>query len=85
MNTHIREIRGIPFFLLKEYLEEMGGKEVEENVMLGAGWRVHLERMEPFCIGSLSVGQSKLTINIEEKAEEDFFKRFSMKTFRAGG
>lgn len=85
MKTIIREMRGIPFFLLKEYLEEMGGKEIEENKIQGAGWTVHLERMEPFRLGSLSIGQSKLTIEIEEAVEEDFIKKFSMKTLRAGG
>jgi hypothetical protein len=85
MKTIIREMRGIPFFLLKEYLEEMGGKEIREDVIQGAGWTVHLERMEPFRIGSLSIGQSKLTIEIAEEVEEDFIKRFSMKTLRAGG
>jgi hypothetical protein len=85
MQTIIREMRGIPFFLLKEYLQEMGGKEIQENIIQGAGWKVHLERMEPFRIGSLSVGQSKLTIDLEDEVADDFIKRFSMKTLRAGG
>lgn len=84
MQTVIREIRGIPFFLLKEYLQEMGGTPEGENVICAEGWRVTLEKMEPFRIGSLSVGQTRLTIEIEEALEEEFFTRFGQKTLRAG-
>ena len=31
----VREMRGIPFFLLREYLEELGGKAVSENLVEG--------------------------------------------------
>ena len=37
MRTIVHEMRGIPFFLLKEYLEEMGGKEVETDLIKGDG------------------------------------------------
>ena len=30
-----REIRGIPYFLLVEYLEEMGGTVIEEGYVQG--------------------------------------------------
>ena len=60
MQTITHEMRGIPFFLLKEYLEEMGGKEVEENLIQGEGWTVRLEKMEPFRLFSLTVGQVPL-------------------------
>ncbi|MCL4272980.1 MAG: DUF1952 domain-containing protein [Anaerolineales bacterium] len=85
MQTIVHEMRGIPFFLLKEYLEEMGGKEVEENVIQGEGWKVHLEKMEPFRLFSLSVGQTRLTVEMEDDVVEDFTERFRKKTLRAGG
>lgn len=84
MQTVIREIRGIPYFLLKEYLQELGGTLVEENVVAGDGWRVHLERIAPFRIGSLEVGQTRLTMELEDEKAEDFLQRFAMKTLRAG-
>lgn len=83
--TIIREMRGIPYFLLVEYLEEMGGTQVEEGIIQAEDWTVHLEKMQPFKIGSLRVGQSRLTIFVEEEAEADFISQFSMKTLRAGG
>lgn len=85
MQTIIHEMRGIPFFLLKEYLGEMGGQEVDENVIQGAGWKVHLEKMEPFRLFSLSVGQTRLTVEMDDDVVDDFTERFRKKTLRAGG
>lgn len=85
MRTIVHEMRGIPFFLLKEYLEEMGGKEVEADLIKGEGWTVRLEKMEPFRLFSLSVGQTRLMAELEEEVADDFIERFRKKTLRAGG
>ncbi|MGC8856000.1 MAG: DUF1952 domain-containing protein [Anaerolineae bacterium] len=84
MPTIIREICGIPFFLLKEYLQELGGTLVEEDLVAGDGWRVRLERIAPFRLGSLEVGQTRLTMELEDEKAEDFLQRFALKTLRAG-
>ncbi|MAA91066.1 MAG: hypothetical protein CL914_12895 [Deltaproteobacteria bacterium] len=84
MRHIVREMRGIPFFLLREYLEELGGKAVSDDRVEGSGWSVRLTRMEPFRLGSLSVGQTCLEIEIEENQADEFMERFSMKTLRAG-
>lgn len=85
MQTIVSEMRGIPYFLLKEYLQELGGSLVDENLIRGDGWSVHLERMEPFRLGSLEVGQTRLRMELEEGVAEDFKERFFKKTLRAGG
>lgn len=85
MQTIVREMRGIPYFLLKEYLQEMGGTLEGENFIRGDGWSVQLERMEPFRIGSLSVGQTRLEIELEDRVAESFMEQFGKKTLRAGG
>lgn len=85
MQTIVREMRGIPYFLLKEYLQELGGQLANENLIVGDGWKVGLERMEPFRIGSLSVGQTRLTMELEDRVADDFQERFLKKTLRAGG
>jgi hypothetical protein len=85
MQTIIREMRGIPLYLLKEYLQELGGSLAEENLVCGDGWSVRLERMEPFHLGSLEVGQTRLTMELEERIAEDFQQWFFKKTLRAGG
>lgn len=84
MQTIVREIRSIPLFLLKIYLVEMGGRLEKRNLIVGEGWIAHLKRMEPFRIGSLEVGQTRLTLQIEEALVEDFLARFGKKTLRAG-
>ncbi len=85
MQTIVREMRGIPFFLLKEYLVEMGGKPLNENQVLGSGWSVELSRMEKYRNGSLEVGQTRLEIQIEDHLVDDFLEVFGQKTLRAGG
>ena len=85
MQTIIREMRGIPFFLLKEYLVDMGGKVIDENHVQGEDWTVELRRMEPFQIGSLAVGQTELEIKIEDERVDEFMEIFNLKTWRAGG
>jgi hypothetical protein len=77
-------MRGIPFFLLKEYLQDLGGTVVAEDRVEGNGWQVHLERMEPFRLGSLSVGQTRLIIRIDPEVADEFMGRFELKTLRAG-
>ena len=84
MQTLVRELRGIPYFLLKEYLQELGGSLVDENIVRGDGWTITLERMEPHRLGSLEVGQTRLVMELDELVAKDFLERFDMKTLRAG-
>ncbi len=84
MQTIIREMRGIPLFLLREYLIDMGGVAADENHVQGEGWTVTLHKMEPFRLGSLSVGQTRLEIEIEDEKAEQFMALFAQKTLRAG-
>lgn len=84
MKLIIREMRGIPYFLLKEYLQELGGTLTAENQISGDGWVVKLEKMEPYRLGSLSVGQTRLEMHIQEDVYQDFMARFTLKTMRAG-
>ena len=84
MQEIIREMRGIPYFLLVEYLEELGGTSLSDDQVQGPGWSVKLVRMEPFRLGSLSVGQTRLEMKIEDNLVDDFMERFGKKTLRAG-
>jgi len=84
MQKIVREMRGIPFFLLKEYLEEMGGTSIGDDQVQAEGWSVKLTKMEPFRLGSLSVGQTRLEIDIEDHLVQDFMEVFGKKTLRAG-
>jgi hypothetical protein len=85
IQTIVHEMRGIPYFLLLEYLVELGGVLVSDSAVKGEGWLVELTKMEPFQIGSLVVGQTRLTMTLEEAFADDFMARFQKKTLRAGG
>ncbi len=85
MQTLVREMRGIPLWQLREYLQEMGGTAVDDHLVQAAGWQVHLKPMEPFRLGSLVVGQTRLEIEIEDQLADAFIQQFSKKTLRAGG
>lgn len=84
MATFVREMRGIPLWLLREYLQELGGTAIDEHLVRAEGWSVRLTRLEPFRLGSLEVGQVRLDMEIEEPLVDDFLRRFDTKTLRAG-
>jgi len=84
MQSITREMRGIPFFLLKEYLVELGGVLEGDDLVTGVGWIVRLTKMEPYKIHSLQVGQTRLEMELDESVADDFLERFAMKTLRAG-
>lgn len=85
VRTIVSEIRGIPYFLLVEYLQELGGKEEEDGRLMGLGWEASLEKMEPFRLGSLVIGQVKVELKIEDALADEFIAKLSQKTLRAGG
>ena len=84
MQTIVREIRGIPLWLLREYLQEMGGTVVDDHFVRADGWNVRLTRLEPFRLGSLEVGQTRLDIAIDQGSVDEFSAAFDKKTLRAG-
>ena len=84
MQTIVREMRGIPLWLLREYLQEMGGTAVDDHFVQANGWNVRLTRLEPFRLGSLEVGQTRLDIEIDNGGVDEFMAAFDKKTMRAG-
>ena len=58
---------------------------VEEDLIQSPGWIVRLSRMDPYRIGSLVIGQTRLDIQIEDNLVDDFFEQLNKKTLRAGG
>lgn len=79
-----RELRGIPLWLLKEYLTEIGGKE-EENWMLGTGWKIQLTQMDDFQVGSIRVGQVRLDLEADPQIYPALIEALDKKLLRAGG
>ena len=84
MYSESRQIRGIPLWLLREYLEVLGGTAVSETRVEGDGWAITLAKMEPFALGSLRVGQVMMEIEGEEEAIARLKPNLEKKTMRAG-
>ncbi|GAB4474828.1 MAG: hypothetical protein Kow0088_11110 [Anaerolineales bacterium] len=79
-----RIIHGVPQWLLQEYLQSLGGEVSEKNIR-GRGWEAWIEKIDPYRIGSLSVGRLKLVIEGEEKILTPLLEQLDWKTLRGGG
>ena len=76
---------GVPLWLMKDYLAQLGGKEVTEDVMAGSGWRAELRKAARRSIGSLSVGGTTVVFSGERDDLGVLFERLHWKTLRGGG
>ena len=56
------QLHAIPLWLLREYLEEVGGEVVEEDLVAGDGWQARSEKQPPRQVGSLRVGIAQITL-----------------------
>jgi hypothetical protein len=80
-----RETRGIPLWLLREYLEEGGGRAADDYRVVGDGWEVRLTQIEDFAVGSLRVGQVRLDIDGSDAGVARVLAFLDPKLIRAGG
>ena len=92
--AHERVLRGIPRWLLSQYLEDLGGKVVEtgsddgpvgeEDVVAGDGWQARLTQMDDYRIGALSSGQVRLTVTGDPDEVRGMLSRLAPRLFRSG-
>jgi len=80
-----RVVTGIPLWLLRAYLEELGGRSSAEGRLQGDGWHARLTQVEDYQIGSLRVGQVRLELDGEAEAVERVRQALEPKLMRAGG
>lgn len=85
MVTEVRQTRGIPLWLIREYLEEFGGVSDAHGLIAGPGWRIQLTQVEDFQLGSLRVGQVQVDIEVEEEVLPVLQAYLDLKLLRAGG
>jgi len=78
-------VYGIPLWLLREYLVELGGRADGECAVEGAGWRAELAKLPDRQIGSLRVGRVELRLTGESEALAALRPGLDRKTLRAGG
>ena len=88
-----RIIRGVPAWLMGEYLKELGAVG-EENTRAEQDQRVrystpsvtaHVQQIEDFQLVSLRVGQIRFELEGEETAVEQLKERLEVKLLRGGG
>jgi hypothetical protein len=85
MVQQTREMRGLPLWLLKIYLCEVGGHEVGDDRVEGPGWSAQVAQMEDFQVGAVRVGQVRLCLEVEDSIFEGFIAALEKKLLRAGG
>ncbi len=83
--TFGRVVTGIPLWLLRAYLEELGGRSSAEGLLRGDGWQARLTQVEDHQIGSLRVGQVRLELDGEPEALDRVRRALEPKLVRAGG
>lgn len=83
--SYIREMRGIPLWLLRKYLVDIGAEEKGENLVIGRGWQASLSQMEDFQVGSLVVGQVRLELQADPEIWKELEPVLEKKLLRAGG
>lgn len=81
----MKHIYGIPLWLMKKYLTDLGGVEIEENVLAGQGWRASVSKSEPVRIGSLVSGRIEVDIIGEEAVVASLMGNLNLKAMRGGG
>lgn len=77
-------LRSIPMGLLVMYLEDLGFCTNGNNEVNGPGWRVRIERIEDFVLGSNRVGQVNYSIEGEEQKVTSLLEDLDKKLIRVG-
>ncbi len=78
-------VRGVPLWLLREYLEEIGGQLQADGGLAGDGWMARLTQVDDYVIGSLRVGQVRVEIAGEAASVGRARAALEPKLLRAGG
>lgn len=63
MPQMVRDVRGVPLWLWREYLVEMGGEAQSDQHVVDEGWEVHPTQMPDFQLGSLRVGEVRIELS----------------------
>ena len=77
-------VHAIPLWLLREYLEELGGVAESETRVVGRGWRAELAKLPDHAIGSLRIGRVQLDLYGEAEILAQLRPGLDRKTMRAG-
>jgi hypothetical protein len=79
------KLRGIPLWLVSDYLRQMGARETADGRFAGDGWTVRLSQAEDFTLGSLRVGQVRLEVWGALEVVTPFRAALAQRLMRGGG
>ncbi len=78
-------IRGLPLWLLQQYLEQLGAQPAPDGWLAAPGWRARLAQVDDYAIGSLRVGQVRLEMEGEPGAVAAARQALEPRLLRGGG
>jgi hypothetical protein len=92
--VHERALRGVPRWMLVEYLEELGGTALttdngadmadDEDLVAGDGWQARLTQLEDFRTGPLSSEQVRLVVTGDPDEVRGMLSRLAPRLSRHG-
>jgi hypothetical protein len=85
MEKMMRELRGIPEWVLRKYLEKLGGQYQPDGWFCGAGWKARLTLLEDQQYKTLTFCCVKVEFEGDSQALAEVWPRFELKTLRPGG
>jgi len=78
-------LRGLPLWLLRQYLLDLGAVSSGPNHLVGPDWHAELEQVDDYAIGSLRVGQVRLILTGQPAAVAGVRQALAPRLLRAGG
>jgi hypothetical protein len=78
-------LTGIPLWLLREYVESVGGQPDADGTLVGEGWQARLTQADDYEIGSLRAGRVRLELTGTPAAVDRARRALEPKLLRAGG
>ena len=84
-DAQVHDYYGVPLWLMKSYLADLGAQEVADAVMEADGWRAELSKAPVKRIGALAVGGTTASFTGDAPALAAMFERLHWKTLRGGG
>lgn len=78
-------VYAIPLWLLRDYLQELGGTVCSDTMVAGEGWTAELTKLPDHQVGSLRTGRVEVKIEGEAAALAQLRPGLDRKTLRAGG
>ena len=86
METRVeRSFRGITTRLAAQYLENLGGRRVDEDAVEGEGWQAHLSTDTVEIGPTLTLTEVTVVFEGDPEALESLVEDFARKAMRAGG